>query len=131
MSEPEFGERIRSLRGESNMSLSELARQAQVSKSYLSQIERGQVSRPSAEMLHRLAAVLGSSVAALLGKEIGNEHTEVAVSKTLLKFAQEEGLSEEEVVMLARIRYRGKQAQSVADWRYLHESIKRSLLSGD
>ena len=126
-----LGQRLRQSREEKGLSLSELARQAQVSKGYLSQIESGQTNRPSAQVLHRIASVLGTSVAALLGMPVGGLNSEVMISDSLREFAQAEELDEEGVNMLARVRYRGRQPQTVDDWRYLYESIKRSISETD
>jgi len=122
-----MGEHIRRLRLAKQMSLSELARQATISKAYLSQLERGQVASPSADVLYKLASVLGTSVAALLGRAAGADEPAVAISESLRGFAKEARLSDEEMQMLARIRLRGKQPRTKSDWRYLYESIKRSI----
>lgn len=123
----QLGDRIRQLRKQKRMTLSELARQASVSKGYLSQIERGDAGRPSAQALHGIASVLGTSVASLLGMPVGEADTEIMISESLRKFAEVENLSEDEVAMLARVRYRGRQPRTVEDWRFLYESIKRSI----
>jgi len=126
-----LGQRLRQSREKKGLSLSELARQAEVSKGYLSQIESGQTGRPSAQVLYSIASVLGTSVAALLGMPTGEVDSEVMISDSLREFAQAEELDEEEVNMLARVRYRGRQPQTADDWRYLYESIKRSILETD
>ena len=122
------GVKIRELREEKALSLSELARQAGISKAYLSQIEAGKTTRPSGEALLRIASVLGSSVAALLGAQtVDYRKSEVMVSQSLRRFAKKEKLSREDTLMLARIRYQGKQPQTTEDWKFLYEAIKRSV----
>lgn len=56
---------VRAWRQHRGLTLRELAERAGVSRSYLSEIERG-VKPGSAEALHRLAGVLGTSMEALL-----------------------------------------------------------------
>ncbi len=121
------GAHIRRLREEKGMSLAELARQASLSKAYLSQIESGQASSPSAQILYSIASVLGTSVAALLGSPVPAPDGEIVISTSLEAFARSENLSEDDKLMLARIRYRGKQPQTEEDWRWLYESVKRSV----
>ena len=121
----ELGARLRRLREKKNLSLSQLADLAGISKAYLHQIESGKSERPSAEALYSLAQNLDTSIAHLLGKERQPEM--LAVPHSLRLFAREARLSERDVAMLAGIRYRGRSPKSVADWRYLYESIKRSV----
>ena len=122
------GTKIRELREDKGLSLSELARQAGISKAYLSQIEAGKTTRPSGEALLRIASVLGSSVAALLGAQtVGYRKSEVMVSPSLHKFAKKERIGREDTLVLARIRYQGKQPQTSEDWKFLYEAIKRSV----
>jgi len=67
--EMEFGERLRTLRKSRGMSLRDLATRADVSTSYLSDLERGTRGAPTAPVLERLADALGVSVDTLLGRE--------------------------------------------------------------
>ncbi|HJN14331.1 MAG TPA: helix-turn-helix transcriptional regulator [Armatimonadota bacterium] len=125
-----LGAHIRHLREAKGLTQSGLASQAGISKAYLSQIEGGKIQGPSAKTLHAVAVVLGTTVARLLGNGGGQEHVSVVVTDSLRAFARDEKLDEEEVRMLAGIRYRGRQPQTEDDWRYLYESIKRSLGDG-
>ncbi|WLR54248.1 helix-turn-helix domain-containing protein [Mesobacillus subterraneus] len=63
------GETIRSLRLEKNYSISELSEKANVSKSYLSYIERGIQGNPSLQVLSRLADNLDTTVEYLMGQQ--------------------------------------------------------------
>ena len=125
-----LGDRIRRLRTDLNMNLSECARRAGISKAYLSQIETGQIARPAAQVLYGIASVLGTSVAALLGEPDTAGGPAVVVSETLRAFADQRGLSEQERQMLAQIRYRGRQPETEEDWQYLFESIRRAISDG-
>lgn len=121
-----LGERIRQRRIEKNLSLAELARRADLSKGYLHAIEGGDTQKPSAEILFRVANELGTTIGDLLGEEhIEQELPDIP--EPLLQLANEDNLTEADINMLARIEYRGKRPESVGDWRYIFESIKRTL----
>ncbi|MCW5851178.1 MAG: helix-turn-helix domain-containing protein [Anaerolineae bacterium] len=120
-----LGQRVRQRRDEKGLSLSALARASKVSKGYLSQIENDAAPRPSGDTLFKMANALGTTVADLLGREI--EPTAREISPVLMDFAREANLPEADIQMLAAIRYRGEQPHTMADWRYLYESIRRTI----
>src|SRR5688572_28163915 len=64
---PRVGATLAALRRQRTLSLDELSRQAGVSKSMLSQIERGQAN-PTVAVVWRLATALGVPLAELLGE---------------------------------------------------------------
>ncbi|WP_208586914.1 helix-turn-helix domain-containing protein [Gracilibacillus suaedae] len=64
-----IGTNINRIRRKKNLTLSELAERADVSKSYLSNIERNLNDNPSIQIVEKLAEVLGVEVVALLGEE--------------------------------------------------------------
>ena len=120
-----LGDRIRQRRADTGISAAELARRATISKGYLSAIERGQSPRPSAEVLDRLATALGTTIADLLDREIRPAAATIPLS--LQEFAASRRLPDEDIHMLAQIRFRGEQPSTPDDWWFLYESIKRSL----
>ncbi|GED15977.1 DNA-binding transcriptional regulator, XRE-family HTH domain [Aneurinibacillus migulanus] len=61
-----IGKRIKELREEKGISLSALAEQAGVAKSYLSSIERGVQSNPSITFLEKISSVLQVEIQILL-----------------------------------------------------------------
>jgi transcriptional regulator with XRE-family HTH domain len=122
------GERIKQRREEKGILAVELARQAKISKGYLSELERGHAARPSGKVLFEIANVLGTTVADLLGEEI--RPTSSTAPAELLAFAATANLPEEDVRMLANIRFRGEQPRTEDDWRFLYESIRRSIGRG-
>jgi transcriptional regulator with XRE-family HTH domain len=61
------GRRLRALRRAKEMGLRELARKAKVNSGYLSELECGTKTHPSATILKRLARALRVPVAELLG----------------------------------------------------------------
>jgi transcriptional regulator with XRE-family HTH domain len=58
---------IRAVRKARRYTLQELADRAGASKSYVWELERGRGSRPSAQMLSRIAAALGVTLESVLG----------------------------------------------------------------
>lgn len=92
-----IGERIKELRKKRGYSINELARMADVSKSYLSQIERGLQINPSLQLLKKIAVPLDTSIEYILGTisqatliELDDEW------KVLIKQAIEDGLKAED-----------------------------------
>ena len=67
-----LGARIRAIRTQRNLSLGDLASAAQVSRSLVSQIERG-IATPSIETLRRLASAVGVPVFSLFLEEEGSQ----------------------------------------------------------
>jgi transcriptional regulator with XRE-family HTH domain len=92
------GERIRSLRAQRGLSLSELARRAGVGKATLSGLETG-TRNPTAETLYAIAGQLGVPLAMLLstpGEPLDvPEVRGTAVAAQLLEVFQDEGISTE------------------------------------
>jgi XRE family transcriptional regulator, master regulator for biofilm formation len=64
-----LGKKIKQLRLQRGISLSDLAERADVSKSYLSTIERDIQKNPSIQFLEKIADVFGISVLQLIGTE--------------------------------------------------------------
>src|SRR6266849_2717940 len=105
-----LADRIKLRRTQKRFSAAELARAAGISKGYLSEIESADPSKPvspSADVLYRVATALGTSVADLLEKDIRPAPREITPS--LRVFAENNDLPEEDVQMLADIRFRGAQ----------------------
>ncbi len=121
------GQRIQKLREDHDLSLSQFARNAGISKGYLWKLERGDVDvRPSGETLFKLARALGVSISALIGQSVlVDEPEDIPVS--LQKFADEEGLGEQEKAMLAQVNLRGEQPTDPDDWAFIWHAIKRSV----
>lgn len=57
-----LGERIKTLRNEQELTISELAERAGVAKSYLSSIERNKQTNPSIQFIEKISEALGVSV---------------------------------------------------------------------
>jgi transcriptional regulator with XRE-family HTH domain len=126
----DIGARIHRYREETGLSLSELASRAGVSKGYLWALENEESPerrRPSGNSLFRIASALGVTIADLLNTSSASDNFEVPES--LRAFAEEEGLPESDVAMLARIEFRGEQPSSAEGWRFLYNAIKYSATS--
>lgn len=131
--EESLGSRVRALRRRQKLSLADLARLSGVSKGYLSQVERSLTVRPSAATIFAIAEALGTTVSELFeGKAPGADRPSDGgqVPASLQEFALEAGLPPTDIDMLAGIRYRGVQPRDKEDWRYLYESIRRSIRHG-
>lgn len=128
-----LSDQLRKHRLGQGLSIAELSRRSKVSKAYLSQLEHNiNGLRPSADALYKIAFALGTTVSELLEKQVGNDDDELSeIPEGLRIFAMAEQLSEQEIKMLARIEYRGLRPRTLDDWKYLYESIKRSVRSGD
>ena len=73
-----LSDQIRKRRQEQGISLTELAHRSHISKGYLSQLENNpRGPRPSADVLYRIAFALGTSMGALLEKQITEQNDEL------------------------------------------------------
>jgi transcriptional regulator with XRE-family HTH domain len=124
-----LADQLRKYRRIRGLSMAELARRAQVSRGYISQLEKDvDAVHPSADVLYRIAFALGTSVGELLEKKIMSTEDELTeIPEELRQFAVVKQLPDEDIKMLARIKYRGHQPKTVEDWEYLYQSIKRSI----
>jgi transcriptional regulator with XRE-family HTH domain len=123
---------IRARREELGITATELADRAGISKGYVHGLETGTNTKPSAQILFNVAEALDTTVAYLLGRrrtpEAQSSEGEIPViPQSLRKFAEEEGLAENEVARLARIKYRGGQPKTTDDWRFLYGALKRTI----
>ncbi|PPA68982.1 helix-turn-helix domain-containing protein [Jeotgalibacillus proteolyticus] len=90
-----IGDRVKTLRKEKKMSLSELAEQAGVAKSYISSLERNLQQNPSIQFLEKIAPVLGVTVNSLLDPDDNQKNIDTDWVK-LAKSAQESGITKEQ-----------------------------------
>jgi len=113
-----IGDRIKEMRLQKRYSITRLAEKAQISKSYLSQIEKGSNSNPSLQMLHKIAASLGTSVDYLIDET--NEHVEATPYVTeewmeLLNKAIGQGMTKEDFIEFYQYLSFKKNLQAVKD----------------
>ncbi|MGD6802222.1 helix-turn-helix domain-containing protein [Rossellomorea vietnamensis] len=96
------GERIKSIRESKGITINELAHVADISKSYISSIERGIQKNPSINVLEKIAAALGVSLDILLDSKNSDINLEDDWVK-LLKEAIGQGLTKEEFIQFTML----------------------------
>ena len=117
----ELGRQVNRRRKEMGLTQEELANQANISRNYVSLIERGEAQNVSVNVLNELARVLGLSPAQLSGQ---SGWTDTLIPPLLREFALEENIGFDAVDKLSRLPMRGKEPQSVEEWRKLYELIR-------
>jgi XRE family transcriptional regulator, master regulator for biofilm formation len=90
-----IGERIKKLREKKGYSITELAEYANVSKSYLSYIERNLQNNPSLQFLSKIATPLGTTIEYLLGDDKLDKRLDEEW-KALIQNGIDEGMSKED-----------------------------------
>lgn len=121
-----IGVRIRRFRDDAGLSLSALAAKAGISKGYLHRLESDSTDvRPSGKTLYVLAEALGVTMSDLLGRKLLGP-AQPRVPAALRQFADDEGLPEADVVMLASIEFRGEAPRTRERWRYIYNAIETS-----
>ena len=119
-----FGIRVREKRQEEGMSQAMLAEKAGISRNYLSQIERGEAVNLSWLVKKQLADRLGIAIekapdeAAMLDN----------LPPGLRAFAEDKGLPEADILMLARLEYRGQKPTTAEQWKVLYNIIRTVIL---
>lgn len=142
----QLGQRLQRLRELQGQSLSGLASSADISKSYLAKLERGEVENPGLQTLHSIARTLQVTLADLLassddtvagqsssGSRIEDYERLLAdlpsTLRTFLAEKEQQGdkLPADTVRALAAVQYRGKRPKTTADWRFLYDAMRRSI----
>lgn len=90
-----IGDRVKKIRLEKKMSLSELAEQAGVAKSYLSSLERNLQRNPSIQFLEKIAVVLNVPVDHLIHENINTDELD-SDWINLVKNAMNSGVSKDQ-----------------------------------
>ncbi|RDW17005.1 transcriptional regulator [Oceanobacillus arenosus] len=92
-----IGEKIKKLRQEKKLSISELAERAGVAKSYLSSIERNLQSNPSIQFIEKISSVLGVSVNDLINDNDSTDSAELDDEwLKIVKDAMKSGVTKEQ-----------------------------------
>lgn len=93
-----IGEKIKKLRQDKKMSISELAEKAGVAKSYLSSIERNLQSNPSIQFIEKIGTVLGVTVNEIIRDEQADNSMEQLDGEWLkiVQEAMDSGVSKEQ-----------------------------------
>lgn len=90
-----IGDRVKKFRTEKKMSLSELAEQAGVAKSYLSSLERNLQQNPSIQFLEKIAQVLNIPVEHLIHEQVDKSELDLDWMN-LVKEAMNSGVSKDQ-----------------------------------
>jgi transcriptional regulator with XRE-family HTH domain len=117
------GDLVRKYRTDRGLTLTALATQAGLSKSFVSSIENGETPRPSAKTLYAIAEVLGVTMSDLLGRRLLTD-IEPERPESLQAFAREHKISEADVRMLATINFRGEQPKTKERWAHIYSAIR-------
>jgi transcriptional regulator with XRE-family HTH domain len=125
-----LGERLRAFRAAAGKSQADVARDAQVSPGYVSELESGQGRRPSGHVLFRLAEALDVTIAELLGRDLAPPAPADA-HPSLKQFVQERGLDPADARMLASIRFRGDPPRTPRRWAMIYDAIIASRTFDD
>jgi transcriptional regulator with XRE-family HTH domain len=131
MPESLLSENLKQLRSEKRLSQAALARKAEVSAAYLSELESGRGTRPSGQVLLRLAKALGVTIAELIGESVKPVNLNIEPDPSLLEFAKERGLPSTDVEMLAAIRFRGDPPRTARRWAMIYDTIVASQMLDD
>ncbi len=118
-----FGNRVRERRIAERLSQEELADRVEISRNYLSQIERGQATNLSWQVMERLASALGLKLEPT--DELEREKKNLPPG--LAEFAKQANLPQDDIQMLARLQYRGKHPRTSEQWRMLFSIIKAAI----
>ncbi len=118
----QFGLQVRDRRKQEKLSQGDLAQQVEISRNYLSQIERGEATNLSWKVRQRLCEVLGLAVD---GAEPTTELQ--GLPESLLACATRLKLPSDDVQMLANLKYRGKQPDTPEKWEMLYNVIKLTI----
>ena len=113
-----FGGLVRDRRRAEKLSQSELAEQVDISRNYLSQIERGEATNLSWNVRIRLCNSLGI-------QEDGN--VSKPLPESLQAFATRSKIPPDDLQMLANLKYRGKQPDTPEKWEMLYNVIKLTI----
>jgi transcriptional regulator with XRE-family HTH domain len=115
-----LGRQVLAKRKEKGWSQEELGEKAEISRNYVSQIERGEAESISIKVINKLASALGVSPS-----DLGDEQSlPVMIPASLRQFASHQKLSYEVIEKLSNIPRRGKEPQNSEDWQKLYEAIK-------
>ncbi|MGM0843542.1 MAG: helix-turn-helix domain-containing protein [Bacillota bacterium] len=90
-----IGERVKKLRQERKMSMTELADKAGVAKSYLSSIERNLQKNPSVQFLEKVSKALNVPVDSLLYDTVEDKHID-SDWVNIVEQAMDSGISKEQ-----------------------------------
>lgn len=116
----ELGKQVLSRRKEKKLSQEELGKIADISRNYVSLIERGEADSISKKVIDRLAVALGATPGELTGEDTSSL---VLIHPSLREFGLKNNLSYSMIDKLAHIPRRGKEPKTVDEWELLYQAI--------
>ena len=124
--------KLRALRKAKGLTVVRLAQVSGVSDAYLRQLEDGRRDNPTGEILQKISAALGTTVADLLGESLAiSEGALDQAPDTLREWVERRGevldVRQEDIEMLAHVHYRGRRPERPEDWELIFTLIKRLL----
>lgn len=128
-----LSENLKRLRLQKQWTQPVLAAEAEVSKGYVYMLESGEMDNPSLDILHKIAKALDCTIADLVGDpKVSVKDVPIEIPESLQRFARHkrktgEPLTEDDLKNLARTEFRGKRPETVEDWAYLYEFLKRTF----
>ena len=120
----QLGQQVRCRREKLAISQEKLARQAGLSRNYISLIERGRARNVSMRIISRIALALGTEPREFFDPA---DQDSCLIPPPLHQFALAEGLSYETVDRLARIPRRDQEPRTAEAWRGLFEAVRPYL----
>jgi transcriptional regulator with XRE-family HTH domain len=128
-----LAQRLREARESAGLTLDELAAKAEISKTYLWELEKDESGekKPSAEILLRIANALSITIAELMGlPTVRMKERQVALSKSLQEFKERmkqlrTPLSDQDIQELATMSFRGGRPRTVDEWHELYLTLER------
>ncbi|MBE9031917.1 helix-turn-helix domain-containing protein [filamentous cyanobacterium LEGE 11480] len=115
----DFAQQVRQQRKAQKLSQQVLAKQVGISRNYLSEIERGEATNLSWQVRQSLADALGLSV--------DGRSTNADLPMGLEAFAAAAKLPQDDIQMLAGLKYRGQQPTTAEKWELLYNMIKMAV----
>lgn len=119
-----FGQRVRQKRLDEGKRQADLAEEVGISRNYLSQIEREEAQNLSWQVKKKLAEALGIAIE----EDVDTVTILKNLPPGLKEFAREKNLPEADILMLARLEYRGQRPTTSDQWRILYNIIKTVIL---
>jgi transcriptional regulator with XRE-family HTH domain len=128
-----IGARIRRYREDRGMSATQLAERAEISKSYLSELENpgDGTKQPSADKLYAIADALGVAMSDLLGRRIIIAPPTTPPASLGEFIAVHPEIPEADVEMLSQIQFRGESPKSLERWEFIYQAIRNSEAMDD
>lgn len=127
MDPKELGRQVLAKRKAKGWSQEHLGEMANISRNYVSQIERGEAESISIKVINKLAIALGVPTS-----ELGETSSPsiVMIPPSLRDFALKNNLPYEVIDKLVNIPRRGKEPKTADEWRVLYDAIS-SFINGD